>query len=62
MNPCKECIIKTMCNDPCDKLVICIIRRTDSTKIKMDLLDFSIWKAKLLRNELPELLNDYDSM
>ena len=58
LNPCKECIVKMMCKEPCDDLVIFVIKTTDSTKIKMDFLEYCEWKAEVLRVDIPELINE----
>ena len=60
-NPCKQCIIKMMCKDPCDDLVIFVIRTTDSTKVKDDFLKYCEWKAEALRRDIPEMINGYSN-
>jgi len=47
-----------MCKEPCDDLVIFVIKTTDSTKIKMDFLEYCEWKAEVLRVDIPELINE----
>ncbi len=59
-NPCKECLVKCMCRNACDDLVVFLIRHTDSRRISEDLLDYAKRMAHAFRNDLYSMFDNVE--